>query len=170
MPETMTDRSDSPNGPAAARGLYFEQFSEGSAVVSRGRTITEADIVNFAGLSGDFNPLHTDAEYASLGQFKARVAHGALVFSVATGLLYQLNVLEGTVIAFTSFEMKLRAPVYIGDTVKVTATVSKKRAMPAAGGGFVTFDIQVTNQKGETVQKGEWSVLVSSQPASQPAP
>ncbi|MEP7289309.1 MAG: MaoC/PaaZ C-terminal domain-containing protein [Chloroflexota bacterium] len=147
-----------------AHGLWFEEFNEGLSVESRGRTITEADLVNFAGVSGDYNPMHTDAEFAKNTQFAARVAHGALVFSIATGLTYQLGVLEGTVIAFTGFEMKLRAPVFIGDTIRVIATVSKRRAMPAASGGFVTFDIKVPNQKGEITQKGEWTVLVASRP------
>ena len=149
------------------QGLYFEQFTDGLSMESRGRTVTEADIVSFAGISGDFNPMHTNAEFAKDTQFGARVAHGALVFSMATGLAYQLGFLEGTVIAFTAFEMKLRAPVYIGDTIKVTITVGKRRVMPAAGGGLVSFDVQVTNQKGELVEKGEWSVLVKGQP--QPA-
>jgi 3-hydroxybutyryl-CoA dehydratase len=150
------------------QGKWFEEFNEGLSMESRGRTVTEADIVSFAGLSGDFNPMHTDAEYAKGTQFGARVAHGALIFSMMTGQLYQLGFLEGTVIAFTSFEMKLRAPVYIGETIKVTSTVSKRRAMPAAGGGFVTFDVKVTNQKGELVQKGELTVLVKSNPNSVP--
>ena len=72
--------------------------------------------MNFAGVSGDFNPMHTDAEYAKSTQFGARVAHGALIFSIATGLAYQLGFLDGTVIAFTSFDWKMRAPVFIGDT------------------------------------------------------
>ncbi len=149
-----------------ARGLWFEQFTEGLSIETGGRTITEADIINFAGVSGDFNPMHTDAEFAKNTQFGARVAHGALVFSIATGLSFQLGFLDGTIIAFTSFEMKLRAPAYIGDTIKMTATVSKRRAMPAAGGGFVTLDVKILNQKGEAVQKGELVLLIKSQPAS----
>jgi 3-hydroxybutyryl-CoA dehydratase len=150
------------------QGKWFEEFNEGLSMESRGRTVTEADIVSFAGLSGDFNPMHTDAEYAKGTQFGARVAHGALIFSMMTGQLYQLGFLDGTVIAFTGFEMKLRAPVYIGETIKVTSTVSKRRAMPAAGGGFVTFDVKVTNQNGDLVQKGELTVLVKSNPDSVP--
>jgi acyl dehydratase len=150
------------------QGKWFEEFTEGLSMESRGRTVTEADIVAFAGLSGDFNPMHTDAEYAKGTQFGARVAHGALIFSMMTGQLYQLGFLEGTVIAFTGFEMKLRAPVYIGETIKVTSTVNKRRAMPAAGGGFVTFDVKVTNQKGEIVQKGDLTILVKSNPVNLP--
>ncbi len=149
-------------------GLWFEEFTEGLSIETRSRTITEADIVNFAGVSGDFNPMHTDAEYAKSTQFGQRVAHGALIFSIATGLAYQLGFMEGTVLAFTSFDWKMRAPVFIGDTIKVTATVAKRREMAAAGGGFVTFDVKVLNQKGETTQKGEWVIMVKSQ-AAQPA-
>ncbi len=150
----------------SAHGLWFEEFTEGLSIETRGRTITESDVINFAGVSGDFNPMHTDAEYAKTTQFGARVAHGALVFSIATGLAYQLGFLEGTVIAFLSFDWKLRAPVYIGDTVKVSASVAKRRAMAAAGGGMVTFDVKVTNQTGEVTQKGEWVIMVKSKPAS----
>ena len=147
------------------RGLWFEEFVEGLSVETRGRTITEADLVNFAGVSGDFNPMHTDAEYAATTPFGKRVAHGALIFSIATGLTYQLGFLEGTIMAFTGVEWKFRDPVFIGDTIKVTANVVKRRAMPAMGGGFVTFDVKVTNQAGKVVQKGEWMVLVRSSAA-----
>ena len=149
------------------RGLWFEEFTEGLTIETRGRTITEADVVNFAGVTGDFNPMHTDAEYAKNTQFGQRVAHGALVFSYAVGLMYQLGYLEGTIIAFTSFEMKLRAPVYLGDTIKVTGTVTKRRPMGSAGGGFVTLDVKITNQKGEITQKGEWTVLMAGQPVEE---
>jgi acyl dehydratase len=147
------------------RGLWFEEFTEGLTSESRGRTITETDLVNFSGVSGDFNPMHTDAEYVKGTDYKARVAHGALTFSVATGLAYQQGFLEGTVIAFTTFEMKLRAPVYIGDTIKVATKVIKRHAKPSLGGGFISFDVKVTNQNGQVVQKGEWTVLVRSDPA-----
>ena len=150
---------------SSRRGLYFEEFTEGLTIQTRGRTITEADIVNFAGVSGDYNPMHTDAEYSKDHEYKARVAHGALVFSVATGLAYAQGFIEGTVIAFTSFEMKLRKPVFIGETISVSVTVTKLRAMPSAGGGFVSFDVKITNQDGGIVEKGEWTVLVRSDPA-----
>ncbi|MBX3066520.1 MAG: MaoC family dehydratase N-terminal domain-containing protein [Anaerolineae bacterium] len=150
--------------PIKIRGLWFEEFEEGVTIETRARTITEADIVAFAGISGDYNPMHTDSEYAAKTQFGARVAHGALVFSVVTGLLYQTNVLEDTVIAFIEFNMKLRKPIYIGDTIKVVGKVSGSRKMAAAGGGLVTIDLKVNNQKGETAQKGELIVMVKSKP------
>jgi acyl dehydratase len=154
--------------PRIGHGLFFEEFTEGLPIETRARTITETDLVNFSGLSGDFNPMHTDAEYMKDSQFGARIAHGALVFSVATGLAYSTGVLERTVIAFLGFEMKLRAPVYIGDTIKVVASVSKRRAMPAAGGGIVTLEVKIVNQKGEAVQKGEWQIMVRSRDAVPP--
>lgn len=149
------------------RGLYFEEFIEGFVIESRSRTISEADIVNFAGLSGDFNSLHLDAEYAKGTQFGARIAHGALVFSIGTGLAYQLGFFEDTTIAFTGFDMKLRNPVYIGDSIKLVGKVTNRREMKAAGGGFVTFDVKIINQKGDTLQKGEWTLLIKSKPAEQ---
>jgi len=148
------------------QGLWFEEFTEGLTIASRGRTVTEADIVNFAGLSGDYNPMHTDAQYMKSHQFGARVAHGALVFSIATGLLYQLNVLEGTVIAFRSFEMKLSQPVYIGDTIHIAAKVASLRAMSAVGGGLVVLDVKILNQEDKIIQKGEWTIMVRSKPVA----
>lgn len=150
----------------APRGLYFEQFEEGMALETQGRTITEADIVSFAGLSGDFNPMHTDAAYAAGTQFGHRVAHGLLGLSVASGLSYQLGFLDGTVLAFTGLEWKFRAPIVIGDTIRVQVKVTKKREMKAAGGGFVSFDVQVVNQEGKVTQKGEWTILVASRPVA----
>jgi len=148
------------------RGLYFEEFENGMEIETQGRTITEADIVNFAGLSGDFNPMHTDAVYGEGTQFGQRVAHGLLGLSIASGLSYQLGFLSGTVLAFTGLTWKFRAPMLIGDTIRVKAKVSKVREMKAAGGGFVTLDVQVLNQNDKVTQKGEWTILVASKPAS----
>ncbi len=149
-----------------SRGLYFEEMEVGQTLKTPGRTINEADIVNFAGVTGDFNPLHLDAAYAAQQQFGQRIAHGLLGLSVSSGQSYSLGYLDGTVIAFTELTWKFRAPIYIGDTIYTISTISKTRAMPAAGGGFVTFDVKVLNQDGVTVQKGTWTVLVKSRDAS----
>jgi acyl dehydratase len=148
-------------------GIYFEDYVEGVTFQTRGRTITEADIVAFAGLSYDTNPLHTDAEYAKATNFGQRIAHGALGFSVATGLAWQLGFLEGTVVAFTETEWKFRAPIYIGDTVHLEMVVSKLRASKAVGGGFVTVSAKLINQRGETTQKGDWTYIVRSKPQAE---
>ncbi|MBN1563458.1 MAG: MaoC family dehydratase N-terminal domain-containing protein, partial [Anaerolineae bacterium] len=140
------------------RGLYFEEFEVGLSLETRGRTMTETDVVAFAGVSGDFNPMHTDEEYAKTTQFGKRVSHGLLGLSMASGLAYQMGFMEGTVLAFTGLDWKMRAPIFIGDTIRVQATVKKIRAMKAAGGGFVTLEVKVVNQKDEVAQKGEWTV------------
>ena len=151
---------------APRKGLYFEDFAVGQRVVSQGRTITEADIVAFAGLTGDWNPLHTDAEHARGTLFGERIAHGLLILSVASGLASRLGFMEGTVEAFLGLEWKFRAPVKIGDTVHLEAQVASVRAMPRLGGGIVTFDVKVINQRNETVEKGTWEVLVKSKGSS----
>jgi len=147
------------------RGLYFEDIEVGLKVTSAGRTISEADIMQFAGLSGDWNAIHVDAEYSKTGIFGERVAHGMLGLSIATGLAMQLGFLDRTVDAFTSLDWKFRGPIKIGDTIHMTAEVTKKKAMPGGqGGGFVSFNIVVKNQRDETVQRGEWMVIVKGRP------
>jgi 3-hydroxybutyryl-CoA dehydratase len=147
------------------KGLYFEEFEVGLELETRGRTITETDIVSFAGVSGDFNPMHTDAAYAAGTPFGQRVAHGLLGLSIASGLSYQMGFLEGTVLAFTGLDWKFREPIFIGDTIRVQVKVTKLRAMRAAGGGFVTFEVKAVNQDNKVTQKGEWTVLVASKTA-----
>ena len=145
-------------------GMYFEELPVGKELATQGRTITETDLVNFAALTGDTNPMHTDAEYAKATPFGERVAHGMLGLSYGIGLAWQLGFMIGTVIAFTGLEWKFKAPVKIGDTIHVVAKVKQTKAMRAAGGGFVILDARVLNQRNETVQQGEWSILVKSKP------
>ncbi len=151
------------------RGLYFEEIGIGDGAESPARTITEADVVAFAGLSGDYNPLHTDAEYARGTIFGQRVAHGLLGLSVASGLAWRTGLMEGTAEALISVEWKFRAPVYIGDTIRLRVEAIAKKEMPRLGGGFVTFSAILLNQRGETVQKGTWTLLVRSRPGEEGA-
>jgi acyl dehydratase len=146
------------------RGMYFEAFDIGDTVVSAGRTITEADVVNFAGLSGDYNQIHTDAEYAREDMFGQRVAHGLLGLAVASGLAAQLGFIEGTVLAFRELTWKFSAPIFIGDTIHLEATVAERKAMPRLGGGAVTMDVKIKNQAGKVTQRGQWIVLIASKP------
>ena len=147
-----------------ARGRHFEEFVQGDIVVSAGRTITEADIVNFAGLAGDYTQIHTNAEFAQQSIFGQRVAHGILLMAIASGLLVQLGFIEGTVLAFREIVWKFSLPVFIGDTIHVKATVTNLKAMKRLGGGAVTFDVQIINQGKEIVQSGQWTLLIASQP------
>ncbi|MBI3913862.1 MAG: MaoC family dehydratase N-terminal domain-containing protein [Chloroflexi bacterium] len=142
--------------------MYFEEFTVGLEVITQGRTITETDIVNFAGISGDYNAIHTDAEFSKNTPFGERISHGLLGLSVATGLGMQLGFLDGTVIAFIGLEWKFKNPIKIGDTIHMTAKVKQTKAMKAMGGGFVIFDARVLNQRNEVAQQGEWTLLMKS--------
>lgn len=144
------------------QGLHFEEFEIGQELVTAARTITEADIVNFAGLSGDFNAIHTDAVYAAQDTFGQRVAHGLLVQAIATGLMVQSGVIEGTVLAFRELTAKFSLPVFIGDTIHVQASVVETKEFRRLGGGNVTIKYGVINHEGKTVQRGEWIMLIKS--------
>ncbi|HET90996.1 MAG TPA: dehydratase [Chloroflexi bacterium] len=148
--------------PTRPRGRYFEEFEIGDSVESPGRTITETDVVLFAGLSGDYNQLHTDAEFAQETLFGERIAHGLLGLAIASGLSTRMGFVEGTAQAFTGLDWKFRGPIKIGDTIRVRAQVRQKKEMARLGGGFVVFDVAILNQRDETVQKGTWTVLVRS--------
>ena len=149
---------------ADVRGLYFEQYEIGMKITSQGRTITEADINAFAGLSGDFNQIHTDEVYASNSALGQRVAHGLLVTSIVSGLAVQTGFMEGTVIAFREIsQWKFSNPVFIGDTVTVVIQVTNTKKMSRLNGGAVTFNLNVYNQSNSVVQRGEWVILLKSQ-------
>jgi len=130
---------------------YFEDFALDSISTSRTRTVTEADIVNFAGLSGDFIELHVSEAYAAKGPFGKRIAHGALVFSISTGLTVQTIKIDDTVIAFYGMDkLRFTRPVFIGDTIHVVKKVIAKE-QKGANRGVVTFETTVLNQNDETV-------------------
>ena len=147
------------------RGRYFEEFEIGEEVTSPGRTVTETDVVMFAALSGDYNQLHTDAEFAKGTMFGERIAHGLLGLSIAGGLASRLGFIEGTALALLGLTWKFRKPILIGDTIAVYGKVAQKKEMPKLGGGIVVFDLEVVNQREETAQKGQWTVLVASKPS-----
>ncbi|MBV6468104.1 MAG: hypothetical protein PGMFKBFP_03481 [Anaerolineales bacterium] len=146
-------------------GLYFEEFSVGQKIASVGRTVTEGDIMTFAGLTGDYNQIHTDAAFAAGTQFGQRIAHGLLGLSIAVGLLMRTGALEGTVLAFREIvEWKFVKPVFIGDTLRVEMEVKELKAMPRIGGGQALVALDVKNQKDETLMRGTLTVLVASKP------
>ena len=146
-------------------GLYFEEFSVGQKVVTVGRTVSEGDIFNFAGLTGDFNQIHTDAEFSKTTPFGQRVAHGLLGLSMAVGLIWRTGVLEGTVLAFREIsEYKFIKPYFIGDTMHVEMTVTETKALPRIGGGAVIAAIVAKNQNDEVCQRGSLNLLMLSKP------
>jgi 3-hydroxybutyryl-CoA dehydratase len=131
--------------------MYFEDYTIDQVRTSRGRTITEADIVNFAGLSGDFVELHVNEEYARKGPFGRRIAHGALIFSISTGLMVQMTSDHEAIVAFRGVDqLRFVAPVFIGDTIHVTKKTIDKQSKDGVR-GLVTFETAVLNQDGIAV-------------------
>src|SRR5262249_50721534 len=140
----------------------FEDFDENTDYVTRSRTVTEADVVNFAGLSGDFNPLHTDAEFMKNSQFGQRIAHGMLVASIATGQINQMGWFEGTTLALLEITFRFTAPVLFGQTVRTRLKVTEKKPTSKPERGVVVMDVIVENEKGEPVIKGTQSALMKT--------
>jgi acyl dehydratase len=146
-------------------GLYFEEFFVGQKVTTVGRTVTEFDINTFAGLSGDYNQIHTDAEFSKKTPIGQRIAHGILGLSIASGLAMRTGILEGTVIVFREItEWKFIKPIFINDTIHVELEVKETKALPRIGGGSVSIELEVKNQKDEVCHRGTWNVLVMSKP------
>ncbi len=138
---------------------YFEEIEIGEEYESPGRTVTEADIVLFAGLSGDYNVLHTDAELMKTSIFGERIAHGLLGLAIQSGLLTRGMPPYATV-AFVGLRWRFKGPIKIGDTVRVRARVSVKEEAKADR-GIVTLARQVLNQRDEVVQEGETDLVVT---------
>ena len=153
------------------QGLWFEEFEEGLVIESAGRTITESDLVQFAGLSGDFAALHTNEEACKKTPFRTRIAHGMLVQSIATGLGIQTGAFEGTLSALTKMVIEWQAPVLPGDTIRLTLTVTSVDEAPSRRAGRVNFAAQVHNQKDKLVVDGQWQtrMLRNIQPQASPA-
>ena len=141
------------------RSLYFEDFTVGQKFVTKARTITEADIVNFAGLSWDHNQLHTDAEYAASTLYGKRIAHGLLGVIAHAGLSYELT--EDSILALLELTWQFKAPIYIGDTIHVEQIVKILRESNAGDRGILTFEKEVLNQKDEVVQTGTTTILLA---------
>lgn len=144
---------------------WFEDMPVGRRWVTQRRTITEADVVGFAGLSGDFNPLHVDETFAAAGPFGRRVVHGLLVLSIATGLRQQSGVFYGVIKAFAEVKSwAFKRPVFIGDTITAVTTVVEARRTSKPGQGIVEQRIDVVNQNGEIVQSGIFVTLIAARP------
>ena len=147
-------------------GLYYEDFEMDRPVETRGRTVGEGDITLFAGLSGDFNPLHVDEEFCAGSPYKSRIAHGPLTLSMAIGLLSQQNLIDGTAIGLLGLTWTFAAPVKIGDTIHARVTLASKRPTKDAARGVVVLRLDVLNQQGRNVQTGEMTLMMKRrQPA-----
>src|SRR5512140_2229298 len=146
-------------------GRYFEEFNVGEKVTTPSRKISDADIMTFATLSGDNNRIHTDAEFSRNGPFGRRIAHGLLGLSIASGLLWQTGILDGTVIAFREVnEWKFVKPVFIDDVVHAQLESLETKPLPRIGAGSVVVGVELLNQDNEVCMKGKWTLLVMSRP------
>jgi acyl dehydratase len=139
---------------------HFEDIQVGDEYVSPGRTVTEADIVAFAGLSGDYNVLHTDAEYMRTSIFGERIAHGLLGLAIQSGLGTRAMPRPFATLAFLGLRWRFKGPIRIGDTIKVRIKVTGKRETTKADRGIVVLQRTVVNQRGEVVQEGETDIMV----------
>ena len=141
-------------------GRVYDEFSLGQRFVTPGRTITEADIGDFAGLTGDYNPVHTDAEFAAKTEFKTRISHGPMGIGIAFGLASRLDLIDGTVIALLSVSWDFAAPVRPGDTIRAVIEVTEMRAVKHPDRGLIALAIALENQHGTVVQNGTARLLM----------
>jgi acyl dehydratase len=146
--------------PYKPRGLTFDQFNVGDVYVCQGRTVTEADVVNFAGISGDYNPLHINEEYGQATPFGGRIAHGVLVLAMATGQINQLGIFEGTTLALLQQTIKYLGPVRFGDTIHLESKIAEKKETSKPDRGILTLENKVVNQHGQTVIEVQELVMI----------
>ncbi|HEY4715991.1 MAG TPA: MaoC/PaaZ C-terminal domain-containing protein [bacterium] len=140
--------------------LYYEDMNIGDEWISSSRTVTEADIVNFAGLSGDFNQLHMDEEFAKKTTFGKRIAHGLLGLCIASG--FSTRHPPTAIIAFLGIkEWNFKAPIFIGDTITLRNKIIEKKLTSKGNRGIVTFQKTVINQSGEAVQEGKTTLMIA---------
>ncbi|PSR23826.1 MAG: dehydratase [Sulfobacillus acidophilus] len=142
-------------------GQLFEDILIGEQITTPARTITETDVVQFAQLTGDFNPLHTDHVYARHSSFKAPIAHGLLGLGIATGLVARLGIFDEATTAFLAIEnWSFKHPIFFGDTIHVQITVLNKRDTKDGKHGIVYRQLNVINHRDELVQTGVFVAMI----------
>jgi acyl dehydratase len=141
-------------------GRYYEEFEIGQRYKTPARTVIEADISVFAGLTADFNPLHMDEVFAAKSDFGGRITHGPMIVGMAFGLASRAGLLDGTVMGLLEIGWKFLGPVRPGDTISVLVNVKDKRPTRKPDRGVVEVTLDVLNQRSEVVQSGTAKVLV----------
>jgi len=149
--------------------LYFDDLEVGQTFESAGRTITNHDVMTFAGLSGDNNELHTNDEYAKNSPFGRRIAHGLLVVAITTGLTQRLGLFEVSALALLDLQWQFKGPVYLNDTIRIRLTIDALKATSKGDRGIVTRRYDVLNQRDEIVQVGNLVVMMKMRPKDEEA-
>ncbi|MDJ0490921.1 MaoC/PaaZ C-terminal domain-containing protein [Rhodococcus qingshengii] len=140
-------------------------FKVGDQWVTAGRTVTEAHVVAFAGITGDFHPLHTDEVYSSQGMFGTRIAHGPLVYAMAVGLVSQSEVFGGAVLAFLGVDnLRHLKPCFLGSTIHVEVSVRDARLTSNSDRGICTFVYEVVDSAGEKILTADMKFLLRVTP------
>lgn len=146
-------------------GRYFEEFKEGEIFITPRRTLTESDIISFAGLTGDYNSVHTDEIFAATTPFGSRIAHGPMMVGMAFGLLSRLDLIDGTVLALKGIDWTFEAPLRAGDTVHVRAQVIEARSSSHhLDRGIVRMRIEIIDQQNQVCQIGNAVVIMMRKP------
>lgn len=143
---------------------YFEDFTPGTVIPATGRTVTETDVLNFAGVSGDFNVLHVDRTWAADTPFGEPIAHGLLGLAIVSGLMHQTGIINGTIVAFLGLTWRFTGPVKFGDTIRPAMTVRSAKETSKPDRGIVVLNFVVTNQRAERVQEGEFTLMMRRRP------
>ena len=141
-------------------GRVFDEFEIGQRFITPGRTITEGDIGAFAGLTGDYNPVHTDETFAAATEFGSRIAHGPMGIGIAFGLASRLDLIDGTVVALLGVTWDFKAPMRPGDTIRALIEVTGKRPVKNPALGLIELGIELVNQREEILQSGTARLLL----------
>ena len=141
--------------------LYGEEYKVGMTFTTPARTVTEGDTMLFAGMTGDNNPLHTDADFGSKTQFGGRIAHGMLVSSIAVGLFCRTQMMDGSAVAAINTSWTFKSPVLLGDTIHCEMEVGDvKRSKSKPDRCVVKMIYRVKNQRGDLCQEGDMATML----------
>jgi acyl dehydratase len=145
---------------AALLDRTFENVNEGESFTTEGRNVTETDVEDFARLSGDYHPEHMDPEYAAASPYGERIAHGLLVFSIATGQVNATGLFERCTIAVLEMRVRFVKAVRFNDTVRTVARIIEKRPTKRPDRGIIKMTVTVINQSDDAVLEGEITIMV----------
>ena len=151
--------------PLDIQQLFFDDLTEGMEFQSPGRTVTESDIVAFAGLSGDYNQLHVDSEFAARTTHGERIAHGLLVLSITSGLSTRVVLMTGLaeqIMGLLNLECRFKQATKIGDTIHVRLRITELRMTSKGDSGVMTLSRDAINQHGTVVMESIWKLLIRS--------